>query len=95
MGAREDNDRHTLIIRVGITPSRLISNPPSSTPIFTPDELRAATLPPNLYWLGIGTGICWIAYPVAWLNTPWLGIKTHLNNYTQTYNASTNVGIQL
>jgi len=36
------------------TPSELISDPPASTPIFTPDALPAATLP-ILSWLGTGT----------------------------------------
>jgi len=34
----------TLIIRLGATPSGLISDPPPLSPIFTPDALRAATL---------------------------------------------------
>ena len=33
-GAREDNKRQTLTIRVGATPSGLISNPPPSIPPF-------------------------------------------------------------
>jgi len=35
----------TLTIRLGDTPSRLISDLPPSSPIFTPDALPAATLP--------------------------------------------------
>jgi len=35
----------TPTIRLGATPSRLISDPPPSSPIFTPDALPAATLP--------------------------------------------------
>jgi len=29
--------------------------------------------PPNLFWLGTGTGICWIAYPrgLVWFIPPW------------------------
>jgi len=34
----------TLTIRLGATPSGLISDPPPLSPIFTPDALRAATL---------------------------------------------------
>jgi len=44
-GAREDNrGRHT-DNPLGATPSWLSSNPPPSSPIFTPDALPAATLP--------------------------------------------------
>jgi len=43
-GAGEDN-RQTMTIRLGATPSELISDPPLSSPIFTPDALPAATLP--------------------------------------------------
>jgi len=35
----------TPTIRMGATPSVLISDPPPSSPIFTPDALPAATLP--------------------------------------------------
>jgi len=35
----------TPTIRLGVTPSGLISDPPPSSPIFTPDALPAATLP--------------------------------------------------
>ena len=26
--------------------------------------------PPNLSWLGTGTDLCWLAYPVAWFTYP-------------------------
>jgi len=29
-------------------------------------EVDIATVQSNLFWRGTGTGICWIAYPVAW-----------------------------
>jgi len=35
----------TMTIRLGATPSRLISYPPPSSPIFTQDALPATTLP--------------------------------------------------
>jgi len=35
----------TPTVRLGATPSGLISDPPPSSPIFTPDALPAATLP--------------------------------------------------
>jgi len=56
-GAREDNI-DTLTIRLGATPSGLISDPPPSSPHFTPDALPVATRNPpnfNLSWLGTGT----------------------------------------
>jgi len=51
-------------IRMGATPSGLISDPPPSSPIFMPHALTAATLPlyPGRHQ------ICWLAYPVAWFN---------------------------
>jgi len=36
---------HTLTIRLGATPSRVISDPRPSSPIFMPDAIPAATLP--------------------------------------------------
>jgi len=46
------SEEDTLTIRVGATPSGLISNPPQSSPIFMPDALPAATIPlhPSLGW---------------------------------------------
>jgi len=35
----------TPTVEMGTTPFRLISDPPPSSPLFTPDALRAATLP--------------------------------------------------
>ena len=37
------------------------------SPIFMPNALSIATLPIFLSWLGTGTKLCWLAYPVAWL----------------------------
>jgi len=46
MVQREITEADTLTIRLGATPSGLISDlPPSSPPIFTPDALPAATFP--------------------------------------------------
>jgi len=55
----------TPTIRLGATPSGLISNPPSSSPIF----LCQMPFPPQrsefiLAW--DRHQICWLAYPVAW-----------------------------
>jgi len=50
-------------VRLGATPSGLISDPPPSSPIFTPDALPAKTLP---VYRGLGQA-CWLAYPVVWL----------------------------
>jgi len=50
----EISEADTPTIRLGSTPSTLISDPPSSFPIFTPDALPATTLP-ILSWLGTGT----------------------------------------
>ena len=42
----ETSEADTPTIRLGVTPSGLIiSNPPPSSPIFTPDALPASTLP--------------------------------------------------
>ena len=55
----------TSTIWLGATPAGLISSPPPSSPIFTPDALPAATLP--LYsW--DRHQICWLAYPVEWFH---------------------------
>jgi len=54
-------------IRLGATPSGLISDPPPSSPIFTPDALLATTYP--IYpGLGVGTGTKY-----AGLHSQWLG----------------------
>jgi len=45
MVQRKITEADTLTIQLGATPSRLISDPPLSSPIFTPDALPAATLP--------------------------------------------------
>jgi len=56
----------TTTVQLGATPSELISEPPpSSTLIFTPDALPAATLP---IYPGLGQ-----AQEYARLHTPWLG----------------------
>jgi len=39
------SEADTPTISLGASPSRLISDPPPSNPIFTPDALPAATLP--------------------------------------------------
>jgi len=39
------SEADTPTIRLGATPSRLISDPPPSSPIFTSDAIPAATLP--------------------------------------------------
>jgi len=55
----------TPTVQLGATPSELISEPPPSSPIFTPDALPAATLP---IYPGLGQ-----AQEYAGLHTPWLG----------------------
>jgi len=37
--------------------------------------------PPNLSWLGTDTDLCWLAYPVAWLRTRWLGSVHYRSAY--------------
>jgi len=44
----------TTTIRVGITPSRVTSDSPLSSPIFMPDALPCRD-PATLSWLGTGT----------------------------------------
>ena len=44
-GAREISETDPPTTRLGATPSGLISDPPPSSAIFTPDALPAATLP--------------------------------------------------
>jgi len=56
----------TLTIRMGATPSGLNSDPPPSSPIFTPDALLAATIP---IYPGFGQARNMLACPVAWLST--------------------------
>jgi len=53
-------------VQLGATSSELISEPPPSSPHFY-TGCPCCRKPPNLSCLGTGTGICWIAYPVAWL----------------------------
>ena len=55
----------TKTVRLDATPSELISDPPPSSPIFTPDALPATTL--RIY-PGFGQ-----AQEYAELHTPWLG----------------------
>jgi len=55
----------TATVQLGATPSELISEPSPSSPHFCAG-CPSCRNPPNLSWLGTGTGICWIAYPVAW-----------------------------
>jgi len=50
---------------LGATLFTLTSEPPPSSPHFY-TRCPSCHNPPNLSWLGTGTGICWIAYPVAW-----------------------------
>ena len=56
----------TPTIWMGATPSELISDPPPSPPPFL-RQIPFCCNPPNLSWLGTGTGMCWIAYSVVWL----------------------------
>jgi len=59
------HEADTPTIRPGATPSGLISNPTSSSPIFTPDALPAAILP---IYPGLEQAPSMLlAYPVAWL----------------------------
>ena len=59
----EISEADTLTIRLGATPSGLISNPPPSSPHFCAG-CPSCHNPPNLSW----HKICWLAYPVAfWL----------------------------
>jgi len=64
----------TPTVQLGATPSELVSDPPPSSPHFYVG-CPSCCNPPNLSWLGTGTGICWIAYPVAWLHTPRFGLR--------------------
>jgi len=59
----------TPTVQLGVTPSELISEPPQSSPIFTPDALPAATL--SIYpGLGHAQEYAGLhrAYPVAWFS---------------------------
>jgi len=68
----EISEADTPTIRLGATPSRLISDPPSLSPIFKPDALPVATLPifrglrqaPNML-VAYLVPVAWL-YPVAW-----------------------------
>jgi len=62
----------TPTIRLGATPSGLISDPPPSSPILTPDALPAATLP-----LYPGLGQAPTKY--AGLHTQWRGLLGYYN----------------
>ena len=44
MAQREISEADTPTIRLGATPSRLIRDPPPSSPIFTPDAFPVATI---------------------------------------------------
>jgi len=57
------SESDTLTIRLGATPSGLISDPPPSSPPFS---RRMPFLPSNLFWLRTGT-------KYAGLHTQWLG----------------------
>jgi len=57
----------TPTIRIDTTPSGLISDPPPSFPNFYA-RCPSCRNPPTLSWLGTGT-MCWLAYPVAWLDS--------------------------
>ena len=50
----------------GATPSELISELPPSSSLHFYAGCPSCHNSPNLSWLGTGTEICWIAYPVAW-----------------------------
>ena len=62
----------TLTIRLGATPSGLISNPPPSSPHFYAG-FPSCCNPPNIYWLGTGT-------KYAGLHTQWLGLVRGSSN---------------
>ena len=55
----------TPAVELGATPSKLVSDPPPSFPHFYAGCPLCCN-PPNLFWLGTCTGICWIAYAVTW-----------------------------
>jgi len=57
----------TPTVQLAATPSKLVSVPPPSSPHFYAGYPSCRS-PPNLSWLGTGTGICWIAYPMAWFS---------------------------
>jgi len=66
MGQGDISKVDTPTIRLGTTPSRPISDPPSSFPIFTLDALPAATL--QIY-PGLGQAQNMLAaYPVPWFS---------------------------
>jgi len=59
----------TPTIRLGASPSGLISNPPPTSPIFMPDALPAATLP---FYLGLGQAPNMLAcIPSGLVHTQW------------------------
>jgi len=73
-GAREDNrDRYT-DSGVGRYPLQASQRPISIIPPFL-RRMPFVRNPPNLFWLGTGTGICWIAYAVTWLKNLNLSIN--------------------
>jgi len=76
-GARKDNKRQTHR-QSGLVPSGLISNPPPSSPIFTPDALPAGTLSTVLAWDRHRNMLDCIP---PWLGciSPWLGKNVHCN----------------
>jgi len=69
----EISEADTLTIRLGATPSGLISNPPPSSPHFYA-RCPSCRNPPNLSWLGTGT-------KYAGLHTQWLGIEYALRGF--------------
>jgi len=80
-------------IRLGATPSRLISDPPSLSPIFKPDALPVATLPifpglrqaPNM--LTCIFGACGLVIPSGLVHIQWLDENVSLSKI------STNKGL--
>jgi len=71
----------TPTVQLGATPSELISEPPPSSPHFYA-RCRSCHNPPNLSWLGTGTGICWIAHPMAcffWLFSICTSVRLHIS----------------
>jgi len=52
-------------VRVGATPSeQMAPHPYNPSHFYT--GCPSCRNPPNLSWLGTGTDLCWLAYPVAW-----------------------------
>jgi len=76
-GGRKDNKRQTdtPTIRLGVTPSRLISNPPpSSLPFLC--GMPFLPQPSQFILVWDRQQICWLAYTVAWsIKYPYFSFK--------------------